>query len=316
MKSNVNLVNTPYPRKLCSLDSGGSNPCRAMFNRLVIPMRFGLLCLVLLMLLIWRLSVPAHVRAQAQASSVPSPKRILILYSYGDSIPAYQKATPAFRSVMTAAGVSLDDMFFEYLDLQRKNDPEYRRKLADLFRHKYAGRKIDLIVTLHTVVLSFLSNEGKGVFPEAPVLSYLVAPEAIGTNNTGRRILHLPINLDFKGTLELALEMFPQTRRVVFVNGINEGDLKFEREAKRVSSLGTISLNSNIPATERSRKSCSGSPAFPSTQSSFMPTSSQTRPAGPSLPRRSGRGSPRLPTLRFSASSIPSSAAVSSAARY
>ncbi len=193
-----------------------------------------MLCFVLLMLLIGQLGVPVHIRAQAQASLVPSPKRILILYSYGDGIPAYQKATPAFRSVMTAGGVALDNMFFEYLDLQRKNDPEYRRKLADLLRHKYAGRKIDLIVTLHTPVLSFLSNEGKGVFPEAPVLSYLVSPEAILTNSTGHRILHLPINLDFQGTLELALDMFPQTRRVVFVNGINEGDLKLEREAKRV----------------------------------------------------------------------------------
>jgi hypothetical protein len=126
------------------------------------------LCFVLLMLLIGQLGVPVHIRAQAQVSLVPSPKRILILYSCGDGIPAYQKATPAFRSVMTAGGVRLDDMFFEYLDLQRKNDPEYRRKLADLLRHKYGRRKIDLIVTLHTPVLSFLANEGKGVFPEAP----------------------------------------------------------------------------------------------------------------------------------------------------
>jgi two-component system sensor histidine kinase/response regulator len=234
MKSNVNLLNAPYPRKPCSLDSGKSNPCRGMFNRLAISVRSSLFYLALLMVLIWRLSIPAHIRAEAPVSSDLSPKRILILYSYGDGIPAYQKATPAFRSVMTAAGVSLDNMFFEYLDLQRKNDQEYRRKLADLLRQKYAGRKIDLVVTLHTMVLSFLSNECKGFFPEAPVLSYLVTPGAIRTNRTGHRILHLPINLDFKGTLELALDMFPQTRRVVFVNGINEGDLRLEREAKHV----------------------------------------------------------------------------------
>ena len=117
---------------------------------------------------------------------------------------------------MAAGGLSTDDLFFEYLDLNRNNNPEYRQRLADLLRYKYAKRQVGLIVTVHTVALNFLLDEGKELFPDAPVFSYLVVrPELNEEMATGRRILVRQQNLDMKGTLEMALRMFPETRKVV-----------------------------------------------------------------------------------------------------
>ena len=174
-----------------------------------------------------------HAQAQTQVVPVSSPKRVLLLYTYGDGLPAYQKATPAFLSAMTAGGIDINDLFFEYLDLQRNNSAEYRQRLANLLRYKYADRKADLIVTVHTEALYFLLNEGKELFPDAPVFSYLnVRPELIEAKNTGRRILQRPQSLDMRGTLEIALKMFPQTRRIVFVTGTADGDRRLEHQAK------------------------------------------------------------------------------------
>lgn len=192
---------------------------------------FGLLCLFLL---IWQLSLPVFAQTQPQVVPASTPKRVLLLYTYGDGLPAYQKATPAFLSVMTAAGVNINDLFFEYLDLQRNDNAEYRQRLAGLLRYKYAKHQVGLIVTVHTQALNFLLDEAKGLFPDAVVFSYLIIkPELIEAKNTGRRILQRPQNLDMKGTLEIALKMFPQTRKIVFVTGTAEGDQRFEREAKR-----------------------------------------------------------------------------------
>ena len=83
-------------------------------------------------------------QAQPQVLPAPAPKRVLLLYTYGDGLPAYQKATPAFLSVMTAGGINVNDLFFEYLDLQRNNSAEYRQRLANLLRYKYAKRKVGL----------------------------------------------------------------------------------------------------------------------------------------------------------------------------
>jgi PAS domain S-box-containing protein len=135
---------------------------------------------------------------------------------------------------MEAGGININDLFFEYLDLQRNNNVEYRKKLADLLRYKYAKHQVGLIVTVHTQALNFLLEEAQGLFPDAPIFSYLlVRPELIEAKNTGRRILLRPQSLDMRGTLEIALKMFSQTRKIVFVTGTAEGDRRFEHEAKR-----------------------------------------------------------------------------------
>ena len=206
-----------------------------MSKRFVDPALFGPLSLVLLMLSIGQLSVPVHARTEPQVLPASAPKRVLLLYTYGDGLPAYQKATPSFLSVMAAAGINTNDLFFEYLDLQRNNNAEYRQRLADLLRYKYAKHQVGLIVTVHTDALNFLLDEARGLFPDVPIFSYLIVrPELIEAKNTGRRILQRPQNLDMRGTLEIALKMFPETGKIVFVTGTATGDRRFEHEAKRI----------------------------------------------------------------------------------
>ena len=103
-----------------------------------------------LILLVLQLSAPAPVFPQQQTSPPHPAKKILLLYTYGEGLPAYRKAGAAFWPVITAGGVSPNDIFTEYLDLQRNQGAEYRQRLADLLRYKYAMRQIGLIVTVHT----------------------------------------------------------------------------------------------------------------------------------------------------------------------
>jgi PAS domain S-box-containing protein len=204
-----------------------------MSERFVSPALSALLCLVFLIFLIWQISVPALAQVQPQGSSVPAPKQIVLLYSYGDGLMAYQQATPAFLSIMEKGRVSEKNLFFEYLDLERAKDKEHYKNLTTLLLHKYATQKIDLIVTVHGPALKFLLNEGRDLFPGTPVLSYL-GPDRIETTGIERRFVLLPMSMDFRGTLKLAQNLFPQTMRVVFVNGIGEGEKRLEREAKSV----------------------------------------------------------------------------------
>ena len=204
-----------------------------MFNRPIKHTTLGLLFVVLLMFLILGLSAPTYAVVSPQGPSDPTPERIVLLYSYGDGIPAYQEATRAFLSVMKEGRVSVNNLFFEYLDLERNKDKEHKNNLVTLLRHKYAKEKVDLIVTVHTPALRFLLNEGRNLFPKTPVLSYL-APDIIETAGVERQFLLLPMQMDFRGTLELAQRLFPKTMRVVFINGIGEGEKRLEREAKSV----------------------------------------------------------------------------------
>jgi hypothetical protein len=113
-------------------------------------------------------------------------------------------------------------VYLEYLNLQRNHDPEHRLNLVNLLHHKYSGEKLDLIITVHVLALEFLLNEGRELFPGVPTLSYLV-PNTVDTGGAMRPLVLMPMQLDMLGTLESALLMFPETRRVVVVNGVGEG---------------------------------------------------------------------------------------------
>src|SRR5512143_4058941 len=168
-----------------------------MHKTFIDPALVCLGCLVFVFSLICQLSAPAFSQAQPSALTTPAPKHVLLLYTYVDGLPAYQKATPSFLSVVTAGGINTNDLFFEYLDLHRNDSAEYRQRLANLLRYKYAKHPVGLIVTVHTDALNFLLNEGKGLFPDAPVFSYLVVrPELIEAKNTDRRIMQRPQSLD------------------------------------------------------------------------------------------------------------------------
>ena len=176
---------------------------------------------------------PWAARAQSRPDGLTSDKskHILVLCSYGYTLPAYQKLNPAFLAVMERAGIGTNALSFEYLDLLHSKDTLRRQDLANMLRRKYARSGIDLIITLHAPAMTFLLNEAKDIFPDVPIMSWNVQ-EAFKEEDGKNRIIHLSIGLDLQGTLERALDLFPQTRRVVFIIGVSEIDKYVETEAK------------------------------------------------------------------------------------
>ena len=193
-----------------------------------------LFCLILATLANDPRAVIAQNRSAGMTTATPKP--ILVLCSYGYSLPAYQKLIPAFLAVMVNAGVSTNNLFFEYLDLLRIKDSEYRQALADMLRHKYAQTDIGLIVTLHAPAMSFLLNEAQDIFPNVPLMSWNV-PEAFKAENTPRRVNHYDTLLGL---------------------GVVGGSLlSFAADGKWVAKLALDMLDGKIDLTE---KTISGKP--------------------------------------------------------
>ncbi len=173
------------------------------------------------------------------ASTVPSrapAKRILLLYSYGFGSKGVEIFTDSFRDFMTDHGLSVSDIYFEYLDLERNRDvPRYRQFMQDLLRAKYGGRPVGLVVTVQQPALNFLLDEGREIAPGAPAITLQAAMPA--TSETGaRRFVSLFARFDIRGTLERALELFPDTRRVLFVAGSSDADRKVADEAASIAA--------------------------------------------------------------------------------
>jgi len=119
---------------------------------------------------------------------------------------------------LETAGLGVEQQFFEYLDLARYPDHEHRQHFAELLRLRHAQRKIDFLITVEAGALEFLLNEGRGLFPDTPVLA-LDLPPAFELPKTDRLIIQQSIAYDMIGTLEDALKLVPAAKRVYVVIG-------------------------------------------------------------------------------------------------
>ncbi len=175
---------------------------------------------------------------RSHAQSIPAgaaEKHILILRSYGYGREGPERYNRYFVSTLIAGGISARDIMVEYLDLNRNQDEEFPPIKRKLLLHQYGRSKLDLIVAVEQPALNFLLDEVKELLKGTPVMAITAkVPEAGLT--TSPRFVEKAVNLDFKGTLERALEMFPRTQRVVVVTGTGEQDLTAKSQSQRVAA--------------------------------------------------------------------------------
>jgi PAS domain S-box-containing protein len=176
--------------------------------------------------------------AHAAPASLPetNPKNILLLYSYGHGGRGMDVFDDSLVGALNAGGVVTNNLFFEYLDLERNQaTPNYRPRLLAMLKLKYAGRRIDLVITIQQPALSFLLREGAKIAAGAPAIT-LQAPMPTATEAGQRRFISQLASFDMKGTLQRALELFPATRRVVVVSGSSEADKKMAAAAEIIAT--------------------------------------------------------------------------------
>lgn len=152
------------------------------------------------------------------------PQRILVLASSTYSNPGVERYTHGVLRELVAQGVARSNVHVEYLDLVRRPDAAYRTALAALLQDKYRGVEFDAVVVVQQAALNFLLGEASALAPGARVLAaYTYIPLLL--DQSGRSFLFQMPRLDYGGTLQRALELFPDTRRVVVMTGNSEQEL-------------------------------------------------------------------------------------------
>ncbi len=167
-------------------------------------------------------------------AAAPS-KRVLILFPYESNFPGFFYLDTALRSALTAKSSFQLDFYAESMDLLRFPDKRYFEELVHLYRDKYTGRSIDLIIAPLGRAREFLAGYQGELFPGIPVLYIDIDTRLIdgkelrpaGPTVTGR--------LDIAGTLNLALELHPDARDVYVVGGASQDDRALEGLVAKVS---------------------------------------------------------------------------------
>ena len=119
------------------------------------------------------------------------------------------------------------DYYSEHLDLARFNDPVYLDAFRTFLKHKYAGRRFDVVIPTTDSTLAFVKAYRDELFPGASVVSTASRYNDLGPRSTGATA-----TLDMSRTIALVGRLQPETKRVVVVSGSSPFDKFYEGLAR------------------------------------------------------------------------------------
>jgi PAS domain S-box-containing protein len=155
---------------------------------------------------------------------------VLLIHSTERDVPVLDdKLRSVFREQL-GNGVELSN---EYIDIARFPDKRFHRKVLEFLRNKYAAHGLDLIVAIDPFSLDLIQAHRDWFFPATPVVFCCVPEAELKTRQIGPGITGVPMRLEYGPTLELALRLQPDTRRVVVISGASKQDAYVLANARR-----------------------------------------------------------------------------------
>jgi two-component system, NarL family, sensor kinase len=157
--------------------------------------------------------------SSASAAGPERVRKVLVLYAYEKDLPGNLIVDESIRSTFKANSNERIEVFSEYLELGRFGDDRYEQQLVEHYLHKYGRHKIELIVPVVAPALDFVLKHRARVFPGIPVVYCALYKKELAAREMGPDVIGIPAEVDMNATLDVALKLQPDTRRVVVVGG-------------------------------------------------------------------------------------------------
>jgi signal transduction histidine kinase len=150
-----------------------------------------------------------------------------------DGRPGSVLVDRGIRSVFATGSSESIEVRSEYLDVSRFQRPDYQQHLAEFLRRKYEGQKIDLVIAGLAPGLDFALKHREEAFPGVPIVFCAIDQSEAQSRELPPDVIGVPIRFDLAATLDLALRLQPNTRRVYVVAGKAKFDAHWEAEARQ-----------------------------------------------------------------------------------
>ncbi len=171
---------------------------------------YGLLLVWVVAALILLAGQPTPAVAQA------ARKQVLYINSYHPGYKFSDDITRALFETFNQQGNI--DLRVEYLDSKRVDSPEYQEQVSQLYQEKYKNTRLDLIISSDDAALNFLFKYADRLFPDVPVVFVGANFFDVARLDGYSRFTGISEEADISGTLDVALRLNPDTRKVVIVN--------------------------------------------------------------------------------------------------
>src|SRR6476660_4611012 len=170
--------------------------------------------------------------AQAASADV-LPKRVLIFSSDDHSVPGNVLLAKAVSSTLRNGLPKGLQVFYESLDTFRIPTDKYEEELVRLLQRKYSGESIDLIYAFNRSALKFLLKHRGELFSNTPVVFIAYEMKRVADLSLDAHVTGVGGKVELSPTLDIALALQPQTKRVVVVAGKMPADTAFVEQARQ-----------------------------------------------------------------------------------
>ena len=204
------------------------------------------------------IALAAVASPSAIAAETTTPPAVLVLFSLRSTAPAVTEIEASFRGEVEKAYGAPVDLHIEHLDLPDAAVVPYARRLVDLLREKYAGRRLDVVVVEEGQALRFLLENREALFPGVPVVFTDVTRRSIAGLSLPPDVTGVFLVLEGQRTVRVALDLHPGARRVVLVAGSSPADRAFASFSEKLvqaarPGMETLSL-AGLPLDEQLRR--------------------------------------------------------------
>ena len=170
--------------------------------------------------------------ADAQTADFEEPFRVMILRNTSQYLPAGILQDRGMREAFAAKGPGRVEFFVETMDTMWFDRSEIEPEFLSLFRKKYGSRKIDLLMAAGADALDFTQRFHDVLLPGVPIVFYNVAEDVLRGRGIQPGMTGVVLRFDLPGTLDLAVRLQPDARRIVVVSGTSAYDRNWLRRAR------------------------------------------------------------------------------------
>lgn len=167
------------------------------------------------------------------AAGEAPPLRILILIGSDYFLPASVVEANAIRTALAAGTSRRVEFFTEALDANRMPLAAYETDFARYMQGKYRDRPMDAVIAVQAAALDFAERHRARLWPGTPLVFCAMPADWLRGRSFSAGTTGVTLTVDPVGTLELALRLQPEARRVVVVGGTGELDRAFLEDARQ-----------------------------------------------------------------------------------
>ncbi|WP_461205530.1 sensor histidine kinase [Clostridium sp. DL1XJH146] len=140
---------------------------------------------------------------------------ILILNSYHQGYIWTDNVINGINSILNNSN---NVIRIEYMDTKVIKDSKHMNNLYELYKHKYANSHFDVIIASDNDAYEFLKLYRKYLFPDTPVVVCGLNEYDNYITNSSNSFTGISEIVDIKSTLDLALQLFPNTENIYVIS--------------------------------------------------------------------------------------------------